>query len=339
MALTLSVLDQSPIRSGSTAFDAVEETVKLAQATEALGYHRYWLAEHHGTEGLAGCSPEVLIARVAAATRTMRIGSGGVMLSHYSPLKVAENFALLQTMYPGRIDLGLGRAPGGDYLTSVAMQYGSDIGVEYYPTKIIDLKAFLTGSAPANKALAKVKVTPRPETPPEIWLLGSSDESAKLAAMFGLPFGFAHFINPVGAQKILQDYTANFQPSDQLAQPKACMCVGVICAPTQTEADRLALSRGLWRVMLDKGALGPYPTPEEAEAYPYTDDEQRTAAKSKRTAIIGDPATVKAGLEAMAAEHGVDEMMVVTICHDFAARLRSYELIAQAFGLSHSRAA
>jgi luciferase family oxidoreductase group 1 len=336
MSLVLSVLDQSPIRSGGTAFDAVEETVTLAQAAEKLGYHRYWLAEHHGTEGLAGCAPEILIARVAAATATMRIGSGGVMLSHYSPLKVAENFALLQTMYPGRIDLGLGRAPGGDYLTSVAMQYGSEIGVEYYPTKIIDLKSFLTGSAPANKALAKVKLTPRPTAPPQIWLLGSSDESAKLAAMFGLPFAFAHFINPVGAEKILQQYSAAFQPSDLLAQPQAAMCVGAICAATQKEADRLALSRGLWRVMLDKGSLGPYPTPEEAEAYPYTDEERRTAEKSRRTAIIGDPATVKQGLERMAADHGVNEMMVVTICHDFKARLRSYELIAQAFQLKQA---
>jgi len=331
MSLTLSVLDQSPVRSGGTAFDAVEETVKLAQATERLGYHRYWLAEHHGTEGLAGCSPEILIARVAAATKSMRVGSGGVMLSHYSPLKVAENFALLQTMYPGRIDLGLGRAPGGDYLTSVAMQYGSEIGVEYYPTKIIDLKSFLTGSAPANKALAKVKVMPRPAVPPQIWLLGSSDESAKLAAMFGLPFAFAHFINPVGAEKILHDYAANFQPSELLDKPQAAMCVGAICAPTQKEADRLALSRGLWRVMLDKGSLGPYPTPEEAEAYPYTEDERRTTEKSRRTAVIGDPTTVKQGLEKMAADHGVNEMMVVTICHDFVARLRSYELIAEAF--------
>ncbi len=333
MSLTLSVLDQSPVRSGGTAFDAVEETVQLAQATEKLGYHRYWLAEHHGTEGLAGCSPEILIARVAAATKTMRIGSGGVMLSHYSPLKVAENFALLQTMYPGRIDLGVGRAPGGDYLTSVAMQYGSEIGVEYYPTKIIDLKAFLTGTTPANKALERVKVTPRPAVPPEIWLLGSSDESAKLAAMFGLPVAFAHFINPVGAAKILRGYTENFQPSDVLAHPKAAMCVGAICAETQAEADRLALSRGLWRVMLDKGALGPYPTPEEAAAYPYTEAERRTAEKSKRTAIIGDRLTVKAGLETMATDHGVEEMMVVTICHDFKARMRSYELIAEAFKL------
>jgi luciferase family oxidoreductase group 1 len=339
MPLTLSVLDQSPIRSGGTAFDAIEETVKLAQAAERLGYHRYWLAEHHGSEGLAGCSPEILIARVAAATTTIRVGSGGVMLSHYSPLKVAENFALLQTMYPGRIDLGLGRAPGGDHLTTVAMQYGSEIGVEYYPTKIVDLKAFLTGSTPANKALARVKVTPRPTVPPEIWLLGSSGESAKLAAMFGLPFSFAHFINPVGARNIIAQYEQDFQPSDLLAKPQAGMCVGVICAATQAEAERLALSRGLWRIMLEKGALGPYPTPEEAAAYPYTELERRIAEKSKHTAIIGDPATVKTGLERTAAEHGLQELMVVTICHDFAARLRSYELIAEEFGLAQRRAA
>jgi len=214
------------------------------------------------------------------------------------------------------------------------MQYGSEIGVEYYPTKIIDLKAFLTGSAPANKALEKVKVTPRPQVPPEMWLLGSSDESAKLAAMFGLPFSFAHFINPMGGQNIIASYVENFQPSELLAKPKASMCVGAVCAPTQAEADRLALSRGLWRVMLDKGALGPYPTPEEAEAYPYTEMERRAAEKSKRTALIGDPKYVRSGLEHMAADHGVEEMMIVTICHDFAARLRSYELIAKEFGLA-----
>ncbi|MBL8644325.1 MAG: LLM class flavin-dependent oxidoreductase [Rhodospirillaceae bacterium] len=334
MALTLSVLDQSPIRSGGTALEAINETIKLAQAAEQLGYYRYWLAEHHGTEGLAGSAPEIMIARVAAATRKMRVGSGGVMLSHYSPLKVAENFALLQTMYPGRIDLGLGRAPGGDQLTSVAMQYGSEIGVEYYPTKIIDLKSFLTGSEPANKALAKVKVTPRPAVPPEMWLLGSSDESAKLAAMFGLPFSFAHFINPHGGLNIIADYVRNFHASDILAAPKANMCVGVICADTKAEAERLALSRGLWRVMLEKGALGPYPTPEEAEAYPYTEVERRIAERSKQTGLIGDPKFVRGGLEHMAKEHGVDEILVVTICHDFAARLRSYELIAKEFGLA-----
>ncbi|MBL8628356.1 MAG: LLM class flavin-dependent oxidoreductase [Rhodospirillaceae bacterium] len=336
MALTLSVLDQSPVRSGGSAFDAINETIQLAQATEKLGYHRYWLAEHHGTDGLAGCSPEIMIARVAAATQKMKVGAGGVMLSHYSPLKVAENFALLQTMYPGRIDLGLGRAPGGDQLTSVAMQYGSEIGIEYYPTKIIDLKAFLTGTEPANKALAKVKVTPKPATPPEMWLLGSSDESAKLAAMLGLPFSFAHFINHNGSRNIIADYKNSFLASDVLKEPRATMCVAAVCAPTKEEAERLALSRALWRVMLEKGALGPYPSPEEAEKYPYTDYERRIADKSRDASLIGDPAFVRKGLEQLAKEHGIDEILVVTICHDFAARLRSYELIAREFGLAQA---
>lgn len=333
MTLKLSVLDQSPVRSGGTAADALHETVQLAQASEKLGYHRYWLAEHHGTDGLAGCAPEIMIAQVAAATKNIRVGSGGVMLSHYSPLKVAETFALLETLYPGRIDLGLGRAPGGDYMTSLAMQYGSEIGPEYYPTKVIDLKAFLTGGAPANKALAKVKLTPRPATPPAMWLLGSSDESAKLAAMFGLPFSFAHFINPVGSRNILAAYAEKFQPSDVLQKPQANICVGVICAETQAEADRLGLSRGLWRVMLEKGALGPYPSPEEAEAYPYTEDDQRIAERGKRMGIIGDPKSARAQLEQIALENGVDEIMIVTICHDFNARLKSYELIAREFEL------
>ncbi len=336
MALTLSVLDQSPVRSGGTALEAINETIQLAQATEKLGYHRYWLAEHHGTEGLAGSSPEIMIARVAAATQKIKVGAGGVMLSHYSPLKVAENFALLQTMYPGRIDLGLGRAPGGDQLTSVAMQYGSEIGIEYYPTKLLDLKAFLNGTEPANKALSKVKVTPRPDVPPEMWVLGSSGESAKLAAMMGLPFSFAHFINPNGSRNIVADYKNQFQPSDLLQQPKANMCVGVVCAPTKAEAERLSLSRGLWRVMLERGALGPYPSPEEAESYPYTDFERRVADKSRETALIGDPKYVRAGLEHIAKEHGLHEILVVTICHDFAARLRSYELIAHEFGMAQA---
>jgi luciferase family oxidoreductase group 1 len=333
MHLKLSVLDQSPIRAGGTALDAIEDTVKLAQAAERFGYHRYWLAEHHGTEGLAGCAPEILIARVAAATKAMRIGSGGVMLSHYSPLKVAENFALLATMYPGRIDLGLGRAPGGDYLTSVAMQYGSEIGAEYYPTKVIDLKAFLTGSVPANQALARVKVTPKPPTPPEMWLLGSSAESAKLAAKFGLPFSFAHFINPTDARQIMEAYRRDFQPSDVCAAPSSAMCIAAICADTEAEAQRLALSRGLWRVMLEHGRLGQYPTPEEAAAYPYTEAERVVAERAKRNAVIGTPHQVRAGIEKIAADHGAAEMMLVTICHTFEARVRSYELVAEAFGL------
>ena len=333
MALTLGVLDQSPVRSGGTALDAIDDTVRLAQATERLGYARYWLAEHHGTEGLAGCAPEILIARVAAATQSIRVGSGGVMLSHYSPLKVAENFALLATMYPGRIDLGLGRAPGGDQLTSMAMQYGSPVGVEHYPTKVLDLRAFLWGGAPANAVLARVKVTPHPPTPPEIWMLGSSAESARMAAEFSLPFCFAHFISPVGAAAVMRSYREQFVPTAMMPAPQGSICIGAICAETEAEADRLALSRGLWRVMLDKGALGPYPTPEEAAAYPYTDAERRVAEKSKRTSVIGTPAMVRADIEQLAADCGVEEVLIVTICHSFQSRLHSYELIARAFAL------
>ena len=336
--LTLSVLDQTPIRSGGTAAQAIDETLELARVTERLGFHRYWLAEHHGTEGLAGCSPEILIARVAAVTSTMRIGSGGVMLSHYSPLKVAENFSLLATMYPGRIDVGLGRAPGGDHHTTLGMAYGSPIGAEYYPTKVVDLKAFFTNGKPANAALAKVKITPKPDIPPEMWLLGSSDESAKMAATFGLPYSFAHFIHPEGAETILELYRESFEPSDILAAPKASICVGVICAKSQEEADHLALSRKLWRLQLTKGELGPYPTPEEAEAYPYTDRERCIADSANHTGLVGPPDKVKQFLEDLAAACCLEEVMIVTITHDFTARIMSYELLAEAFGLAAERA-
>jgi luciferase family oxidoreductase group 1 len=337
--LTLSVLDQTPIRSGGTAAQAINETLELARATENLGYHRYWLAEHHGTEGLAGCSPEILIARVAAVTSHMRVGSGGVMLSHYSPLKVAENFSLLATMYPDRIDVGLGRAPGGDQLTTLGMAYGSEIGVEYYPTKIIDLKAFLHGGELANSALSNVKIMPKPDVPPQMWLLGSSDESAKMAAKFGLPYSFAHFIHPEGAEDIIGLYRDTFEPSDVLSEPSATMCVGVVCAETQEEADHLALSRKLWRLQLTKGELGPYPTPEEALAYPYTDRERHIADSAERTGLVGPPDKVKQELENLATRCGVDEMMIVTITHDFQARIKSYELVSEAFGLKRTAAA
>lgn len=335
----LSVLDQTPIRSGSNAAEAIDETLELARVTERLGYHRYWLAEHHSTEGLAGCAPEIMIARVAAATERMRVGSGGVMLSHYSPLKVAENFSLLATMYPDRIDLGLGRAPGGDQLTTLGMAYGSNIGVEYYPTKIVDLKAFLTGSKAANETLGRIKITPQPSVPPEMWLLGSSDESAKLAAMFGLPYSFAHFIHPEGAENIIRLYRENFEPSDILSEPLANMCVGVVCAETQERADYLALSRKLWRLQLSQGSLGPYPSPEEAEAYPYTDRERRVAESATKTGLVGPPDKVKQSLEDLAQRCGVEEVMVVTITHDFSARLKSYELLAKEFGMTMQDAA
>jgi luciferase family oxidoreductase group 1 len=337
--LKLGVLDQSPIRAGGTPAQAIDETIRLAQETEALGFTRYWLAEHHGTDGFAGSSPEIMVTRVAAATRSIRVGSGGVMLSHYSPLKVAENFKLLENMFPGRIDLGIGRAPGSDGLTAAALAYGSQIGIEYFPTRIADLAAFLTDQPPATEAFSRVRATPKAPGTPELWLLGSSDQSAAYAAHFGIAFSFAHFIAPEGAAPVLAYYRHGFKPSGLLAVPRASAGVFVICAETTEEAERLAASRDYWRLRLGQGQHLPYPPPEEALAYPYSAHERAEIARNSANRITGDPDTVKAQLEALAAALGVDELVILTITYDFEARLRSYQLLAEAFGLAGRAAA
>ena len=331
--MKLSVLDQSPIRSGATPADALNETVQLAEAADRLGYTRYWLAEHHASAGLAGSSPEIVIARVAGATQRIRVGSGGVMLSHYSPLKVAENFKVLETMFPGRIDVGIGRAPGSDGLTAAALAYGSQVGIEYFPARVGDLRAFLTDSAPVTEAFARVRAMPTTPAPPQMWLLASSDGSARLAAHFGLALSFAYFINPHG-EDIVALYRREFQPSELWPEPEVSVCVFVICAETEERAHYLGKSRNLWRVQLEKGELGPYPTPEDADAYPYTQMDLARIERRAGANILGTPDQVKAGIEALAERFGSDEVIVLTICHDFAARVRSYELVAQAFGLA-----
>ena len=331
--IRLGVLDQSPVRSGSTPAEAVAETIRLAQAAERLGYSRYWLAEHHGTDGLAGSAPEIMVTRVAAATSRIRVGSGGVMLSHYSPLKVAETFRLLETMYPGRIDLGIGRAPGSDQLTARALAYGSPIGAEYFPDKVADLSAFLTGADAATEAFAKVRATPAASSVPEVWLLGSSGESATLAAHFGLAFSFAHFITPAGGEPVVAGYRRHFKPSALYPEPRASLCVFVICAETEEEAERQVRSRDLWRLRLEAGRLDPYPSVAEAEAHAYTDAERARVEGNRARSIFGTPTQVKARLEAITWEYAVDELVILTITHDPAVRLRSYELLAEAFGL------
>jgi len=329
----LSVLDQSPIRSGATAADAINETVQLAEAADRLGYTRYWLAEHHASAGLAGSAPEIIIARVAGATERIRVGSGGVMLSHYSPLKVAETFKVLETMYPGRIDVGIGRAPGSDGLTAAALAYGSQVGIEYFPSRLGDLRAFLTDAPPVTEAFARVRAMPVTLAAPEMWLLASSEGSAQLAAHFGLALSFAYFINPHSGEDIVALYRREFQPSDLWPDPVVSVCAFVICAETENRAQYLAKSRKLWRVQLEKGELGPYPTPEDADAYPYTPTDLARIEARAGANIIGTPTQVKAGIEALAARFGSDEVIVLTISHDFAARVRSYELVAEAFGL------
>ena len=328
----LSVLDQSPIRAGSTAAAAIQETLELAQLCERLGYRRYWLAEHHSTGGLAGTAPEILIARVAALTSTIRVGSGGVMLPHYSPLKVAENFRMLETLYPGRIDLGIGRAPGGDSNTAAALAAGpGQLGIEHYPNQIQDLIGYLGDALPADHRFQGVRAEPRGTGQPEVWLLGSSDQSAAYAAYFGLPFAFANFINDEAGADVMRAYRKHFRPSPARPAPRSAIAVFAVCAESDAEADRLAASRDLWLLKLRTGSPGPIPTPEEALAYPYDDRERAMIRYNRRRSISGAPGSVKTRLLALAEQYGAEEIVVVTITHDPAARRRSYELLAEAF--------
>ncbi len=332
--MKLSVLDQSPVRQGVTPAGAVGETIELARHVDALGYHRYWLAEHHSSPGLASTAPEILITRVAAETRHLRVGSGGVMLSHYSSLKVAETLRMLEALYPGRIDLGIGRAPGSDQLTSIALQHGPGaLGIEYFPNQIADLLGYLENRLPQEHPFARIRVMPAGDTQPEFWLLGSSDQSAIFAAYFGCAFSYAHFISAEGGPEIMESYRRKFRPAERLAAPQGSIGVFVICAETEAEATYLAASRDLMRLRHDQGVLAPVPPPEDALAYPYNAAELRRIEYHRRRQTVGTPGQVKERLSALAQSYGVDELVVLTICHDFAARKRSYTLLAEAFGL------
>lgn len=333
-SLILSVLDQSPVRAGATAADAVNETIELAQVAERLGYRRYWLAEHHNTTGLAGCAPEIMITRVAAATSTIRVGSGGIMINHYSPYKIAEVFGLLEVMFPGRIDLGLGRAPGSDGITAQALAYGSKIGVDYIPTKLHDLVAFLTDTERSSEGFRSVHATPHADTVPDLWMLGSSTGGGPYAAHFGFGFSFAHFFGAMDGAHVMEEYRRTYQPSALYPTPRGNVCVFVLCADTHAEAERLAACRDLWRLRIDRGDIGPYPSVEEALAYDYAPHEKAQVESHRQGAVIGDPASVKKQIEEIAARYGVDDVSIVTICHDPQARIRSYELVAEAFELT-----
>ena len=332
-SLRLGVLDQSPIRAGGTAAQALAETIELAKTAEKLGYCRFWCAEHHASEGLAGPSPEIMITRIAAETDRIRVGSGGVMLPHYSPYKVAENFRMLETLYPGRIDLGIGRAPGSDFPTSRALAYGSQIGPDYFPNMVQDLDGFLHDSLPADHPLGRVRALPETESAPPIWMLGSSDFGGAYAAHFGIAFSFAHFINPVGGEQVMRAYFDKFKPSARLDRPMASIGVFVVCADTQEQAERIATTRDLQRLRADKGYHGPMPSIEEASSYQYNTAELERVRVNRARTVVGDPTAVKDELLALAERYGVNEIVVITNVFDFRDRLHSYELLADAFDL------
>jgi luciferase family oxidoreductase group 1 len=329
--LPLGVLDQSPVRTGSTPAAAVQETLELAQLADRLGYHRYWLAEHHSTPGLAGSCPEILIGAVAARTSRIRVGSGGVMLQHYSPLKVAEQFRMLETLHPGRIDLGLGRAPGSDQRTARALRDGVDA---HFPRQVAELLAFLGDELPSDHPWRGVHAMPAGPELPEIWLLGSTDQSATLAAHFGTAFAFAHFISGGGGPEVVAAYRRAFRPSRWAMAPVASVAVFTICADTEAEARRLARSRELFILGLYTGRHLPYPSVEEAEAYPYTARDLAIVEHARGRTVAGAPEQVRDRLLDLARAHGADELVVVTITHDPKARRRSYELLADVFDLS-----
>ncbi len=332
--LRLGVLDQSPIISGHTPAEAVRETIALAVEAEKLGYSRYWLAEHHAITALADPCPEILVAAVAAATSHIRVGTGGVLLPYYSPLKTAEVFRMLEALYPGRIDLGIGRAPGGDMTTARAMGGGQYAGAEDFPAQVQDLVGFLDDTLPADHPFARVKAMPSGPSAPQVWLLGSSDYSGALAAHLGLRFGFAHFISAQGGDSVMRDYHAKYQPSARERKPAALLCSFVICADTDEAAEQLAKSIDLRRLHMALGVDAPVPTLAEAAARNYSPQEHAYIRQQRARLVLGSPDTVKARLLELAAQYGADELSILTITGDYASRRRSYQLLAAAFGLA-----
>ncbi len=307
----------------------------MAVAAEGLGYSRYWLAEHHNTTGLAGSAPEVLAAAVASATSTIRVGAGGVLLSHYSSLKVAETFRVLHGLFPGRIDLAMGRTPGADEVTTRALQAGPEaFGDDHYPQRVADVVAYLQGGLEEGHRHAGARAMPQSPGGPDVWLLGSGSYSAGLAAARGLSFCFAHFITPAYGPLVATRYRRAFVPAAEGDQPRAAVAVSVICGETDAEAEHLASSQAVWRLG-GEDDRGPVPAPDESASRLRTLDPVTRAqvAQGREKVTIGGPERVRDEVTALADAFGVDEVMVVTVVHDPAARLRSYELLAEAFGL------
>jgi luciferase family oxidoreductase group 1 len=330
----LSVLDQAPIAQGSTGADALRNSLDLARLADGLGFHRYWVAEHHGTPMLACASPEALIGPIAALTSRLRVGSGGVMLPPYSPLQVAEAYSMLAGLFPGRIDLAVGRAPGTDPTTTFALQRDRRLPApDDFPEQLAELLAYLDDSLPAEHPFGRLGSLPgRPESP-EVWLLGSSPQSGVWAAELGLPYAFADFIAPAGAE-IVRRYREAFAPSHRRREPEVIVAVWAVCATTDAEAQRLASSAEMAFALLQRGDLIPVPPVEEAQTFLAREREHPMAGGRQRRRIVGSPRTVRDGIEAVALEYAAEEVMVVTITFDHAARRRSYELIAEVFDLA-----
>jgi luciferase family oxidoreductase group 1 len=323
--IPLSVLDLATVATGSSPAQALRETTMLAVEAEQLGYKRFWVAEHHAIAAVASSAPAVLIEHLATATSTMRVGSGGVMLPNHAPLVVAEQFATLEALHPGRIDLGLGRAPGTDHVTARALRRSADLGADHFPDDVVELIRYLL----PNESPAHPAPVPGSGYLPDVWLLGSSAFSAQLAGMLGLPFSFAYHFAPALLDQAVETYRTNFQPSLLLGEPHFMVAASVICADTDEEANRLALSSALNILQRSTGRMGPLPSVEEASARVFSESEQALINDSMSAHIIGAPGTVQKGLMTLIERVDADEVMLSTRTHSYEARLRSYTLVAQ----------
>jgi luciferase family oxidoreductase group 1 len=329
--MRLGVLDQAPISEGSTAALALRNSIDLARYAEELGYGRYWVAEHHGTPALACASPEALIGPIAAVTSRMRVGSGGVMLPHYSPLKVAETFSMLAGLHPGRIDLGIGRAAGTDPITTFALQRDRrGAGPDDFPAQLFELQGYLNDELPGDHPFARLARLPGLPDVPDLWLLGSSPQSGIWAAELGLPYAFADFINPHG-EEIVAAYRRDFVKSTRNHEPRVIVALWALCAETDEEARRLAASSRMMFTLFFRGQLIAIPPVEKALEFLANEPPGDDPFRQRRRGIIGSPQTVRRGIEEAAAAYGADEVMIVTITFDHDARRRSYELIARTF--------
>lgn len=327
----LGILDQSPIPEGCCAGDALRNTIDLARLADQYGYARYWVAEHHGTAGLACHSPEALIGPIAAATSRLRVGSGGVMLPHYSPLKVAETFSMLAGLFPGRIDLGIGRAAGTSPMVAYALQRDRrQAAPDDFPEQLDELLALLANRPVPDRRFARI--TSMQFVSPEVTLLGSSMDSAIWAAELGLPYAFADFINPEGVV-MARYYREHFQPSELLPSPRTSVAAWAICAETDQKAERLSYSFRMMMTLLFRGQTIPVPTVEKAERFLQDEGLLSEGAPRGRRLITGAPQRVRESIEALARDYEADEVLIVNIMHDHAARKRSYELIAEEFGM------
>jgi luciferase family oxidoreductase group 1 len=331
----LSVLDQSTAAEGVSQHVAIRETLELARHCEALGYHRYWVSEHHNSDSIVGTAPEVLMAAIAATTSRIRVGSAGVMLPHYSALKVAEQVRVLEAIAPGRIDLGVGRAPGSDRITAYALNPHAD-AADDFPRQVHELRAWVSGEPlEENHPFAAITAHPTGPTSPELWILGSSDYGAQLAAHFGLPYAFAYFFSEGrGVEEALALYRRNYRPSARYPAPQATICVWALAADAEAEARRLLQTREFWRVGFEQGLRKPLVTPDYAAEYPYTQAERATIESLRHKAMVGTGEAVAGRLTELAQRLQLDELVVVTWTHDPQARHRSYELLARAFGLT-----